>query len=305
MFHYDREPVSPLRRRFIDDMRLRNLSPRTIETYVLRVVQFSRHCRCAPDRVGPGELRAYLRHLVERQASWSQFNQSVCALRFLYHITLQRPHLIEHLPFPKRPRQLPVVLSPEEVARLLAAALPGRDRALLDVAYSCGLRLKELLGLQVRDIDSARMVLHIRAGKGQKQRFVPLASRLLELLRAYWRTDRPAHWLFPGVKPALALTGGCVQRLCKRTAQRAGLSKRVHPHTLRHSFATHLLEAGVDLLSVQKLLGHSHFNTTAKYLHVSMRRLHALPPLLEGLRLPRVVAPDADAARLAAEEAVA
>jgi site-specific recombinase XerD len=286
-----------LRRRFIDDLRLRNLSPRTIETYVLRVVQFSRHCRRSPDQVGPAELRDYLRHLVERQASWSKFNQSVCALRFLYQITLRRPHLIEHLPFPKRPRQLPVVLSPEEVARLLEAALPGRDRALLDLAYSCGLRLKELLGLQVRDIDSARMALHIRAGKGQKERYVPLSPRLLDVLRDYWRAGRPAIWLFPGVKPALALTGGCVQRLCKRTAQRAGLGKRVHPHTLRHSFATHLLEAGVDLLSVQKLLGHSHFNTTAKYLHISMRRLHALPPLLEGLRVPRVMTPDADAAR--------
>lgn len=293
MFHYDREPVSPLRRRFIDDMRLRNLSPRTIETYVLRVVQFSRHCRRSPDQVGPAELRAYLQHLVARQASWSMFNQSVCALRFLYQITLRRPHLIEHLPFPKRPRQLPVVLSPEEVARLLEAALPGRDRALLDLAYSCGLRLKELLGLQVRDIDSGRMVLHIRAGKGNKDRFVPLSPRLLELLRAYWNEYRPATWLFPGVQPALALTGGCVQRLCKRTAQRAGLVKHVHPHTLRHSFATHLLEAGVDLLSVQALLGHSHFNTTAKYLHVSMRRLQQLPPLLEGLRLPRVLTPDA------------
>jgi site-specific recombinase XerD len=169
---------------------------------------------------------------------------------------------------------------------LLQAALPGRDRTLLDVAYSCGLRLKELLGLEVRDIDSARMVLHIRQGKGQKQRFVPLSPRLLAVLRAYWRACRPTTCLFVGVKPLQPLTDGAVQRLCRRTAQRAGLAKHVTPHTLRHSFATHLLEAGVDLLSVQTLLGHSHFNTTAKYLHVSMRRLQQLPQLLEGLVLP-------------------
>jgi site-specific recombinase XerD len=143
------------------------------------------------------------------------------------------------------------------VQRFLDAACPGRDRTLLETAYACGLRLKELLGLQVADIDSARMVLHIRHGKGQKERMVPLSPRLLELLRSYWREYRPALWLFPGIKPALALTDGTVQRICQRTARRAGLTKRVHPHTLRHSFATHLLEAGVDLLSVQALLGHS------------------------------------------------
>jgi integrase/recombinase XerD len=277
-----------LRRRYIDDFRLRNKSPRTIETYVLRVMQFARHFQRSPELLGPDELRAYQQHLLARQVSWSMFNQSVCALRFLYNVTLARPHLIVHLPFAKRPRALPTVLSPEEVLCFLEATLPGRDRTLLDVAYSCGLRLKELLGLQVGDIDSARLVLHIHHGKGQKERLVPLSQRLLEALRGYWRQYRPATWLFPGVnKPTQALTGGAVQRLCQRTARRAGLSKRIHPHTLRHSFATHLLEAGVDLLSVQALLGHSPFNTTAKYLHVSMRRLQQLPALLEGLAVPR------------------
>lgn len=278
--------MTPLRQRFIDDLQLRNKSPRTIETYVLRVALFARHFGRSPQVLGPKEIRAYQQHLIARQVSWSQFNQAVCALRFLYNVTLGRPETIRHLPFAKRPRTVPVVLSPEEVKRLLDAAVPGRDRTLLDVAYSCGLRLKELLGLQVRDIDSARMVLHIRQGKGQKQRFVPLSPRLLKVLRAYWQECRPAAWLFVGVKPLQPLTDGAVQRLCRRTAARAGLSKHVTPHTLRHSFATHLLEAGVDLLSVQALLGHSHFNTTAKYLHVSMRRLQQLPQLLEGLVLP-------------------
>jgi integrase/recombinase XerD len=275
--------MTPLRERFIQDLRARNKSPRTIETYVLRVVLFARHFGCSPERLGPKHLRAYQQHLIDRNVSWSTFNQAVCALRFLYQVTLGRPDEIRHLPFAKRPRMVPTVLSPEEVVRFLDAALPGRDRMLLDVIYSCGLRLKETLGLQVGDIDSARMVLRIRHGKGQKERLLPLSPRLLAGLRIYWREHRPATWLFPGIKATVPLTDGTVQRICKRTAQRAGLTKRISPHTLRHSFATHLLEAGVDLLSVQALLGHSHFNTTAKYLHISMRRLRALPQLLEGL----------------------
>jgi len=281
--------MTPLRQRYVDDLRLRNKSPRTIETYVLRVALFAKHFGRSPEQLGGEHLRAYQQHLIARHVSWSTFNQAVCALRFLYHVTLGRTDAIEHLPFAKRPRLLPCVLSPEEVQRFLDAACPGRDRTLLEVTYACGLRLKELLGLQVVDIDSARMVLHIRHGKGQKERLLPLSPRLLELLRSYWREYRPALWLFPGIKPAVALTDGTVQRICQRTARRAGLTKRVHPHALRHSFATHLLEAGVDLLSVQALLGHSHFNTTAKYLHVSMRRLQQLPALLEGLVVARPV----------------
>jgi site-specific recombinase XerD len=290
MIRIDRQPMTPLRRRYIDDLRLRNKSPRTIETYVLRVAQFARHFGRSPEVLGPKELRGYQQHLIARGVSWSTFNQTVCALRFLYQVTLGRTDEIKHLPFAKRPRLLPTVLSPAEVVQLLEAAPAGRDRMLLELAYGCGLRLKELVGLRVADIDSARMALHIRHGKGQKERLVPLTQRLLAMLRVYWREYRPEGWLFPSVKPQTALTGGAVQRMCKRTAQRAGLTKRVHPHTLRHSFATHLLEAGVDLLSVQALLGHSHFNTTAKYLHISMRRLQQLPQLLEGLAVPRPTA---------------
>jgi integrase/recombinase XerD len=283
--------MTPLRQRFIDDMRLRNLSPRTIEAYVLAVNKFSKHFQQSPDRLGPEHIRQFQLHLIEQTASWSQFNQSVCALRFLYNVTLQQTHIVEHLPFAKRPRVLPDVLTREEVAQLLAAARPGRDRTLLETKYSCGLRLRELLGLQVADIDSARMTLHVRQGKGAKDRLAPMSPRLLAVLRAYWRAYRPVGWLFYGLKRDRPLHGGTVQRLCKRTAQRAGLTKRVHPHTLRHSFATHLLEAGVDLLSVQKLLGHSHFHTTAKYLHISQRRLHDLPPLLDGLVPPTPTTP--------------
>jgi integrase/recombinase XerD len=278
--------MTPLRQRFIDDLRLRNLSPKTIDVYVLRVAKFSRHFGRSPEQLGPEHIRQFQLHLIEQKVSWSQFNQSVCALRFLYQTTLGRPDVIEHLPFAKRPRILPDVLTRDEVAQLLAAALPGRDRTLLETKYACGLRLREVLGLQVADIDSARMVLHVRHGKGAKDRLVPMSPRLLAVLRAYWLAYRPASWLFYGLKRDRPLHGGTVQRLCKRTARRAGLTKRIHPHTLRHSFATHLLEAGVDLLSVQKLLGHSHFHTTATYLHISQRRLQDLPQLLDDLVPP-------------------
>ncbi len=275
--------MTPLRQRFIDDMRLRNLSPKTIEVYVHAVAKFARHFQQSPADLGPTHVRQYQLHLIEQRVSWSQFNQAVCALRFLYNVTLKRPHIIEHLPFAKRPRILPDVLTRDDVARLLAAALPGRDRALLETAYACGLRLRELLGLRVADVDSARMVLHVRQGKGKKDRLVPLPPHLLDVLRGYWREQRPTTWLFAGKKPGAALTDGAVQRICRRTACRAGLTKRIHPHTLRHSFATHLLEAGVDLLSVQAVLGHSHFNTTANYLHISQKRLQDLPRILDGL----------------------
>ena len=278
--------MTPLRQRFSDDLRLRNKSPRTIEAYVHAAAKFARHYGRSPDQLGPEQIRNYQLHLIQQNVSWSQFNQCVCALRFLYNITLQQAHIVRHLPFAKRPRLLPSVLTRDEVAQLITAALPGRDRTLLETAYSCGLRLQELLGLQVSDIDSARMVLHVRHAKGSKDRLVPLSKTLLVQLRAYWQKYRPATYLFPGVKPGTALHDGTVQRICRRTALRAGLSKRIHPHTLRHSFATHLLEAGVDLLSVQKILGHSHFNTTAKYLHISQRRLQDLPNLLDGLMPP-------------------
>lgn len=293
MIRIERMAMTPLRQRFIDDLRLRNYSPRTIATYVTGVVRVARHFHRSPDLLGPDDIRAFQLELLRRKVSWCQFNQTVCALRFLYTVTLGRPEMVGHIPFGKRPKTLPIVLSPEEVVLFLDAAKPGRERTLLDVAYSCGPRLQELLGLQVTDIDSARMVLHIRRGKGQKDRLVPLSPRLLEVLRAYWRACRPRTFLFPGLAFDKPLTDGTVQRLCHRVAARAGLSKRITPHTLRHSFATHLLEAGVDLLSVQALLGHSHFNTTAKYLHVSMRRLHALPQLLEGLRVTPVHPADA------------
>jgi integrase/recombinase XerD len=279
--------MTPLRQRFIDDLRLRNYSLRTIETYVGQVVAFARHFGRSPDLLGPNEVRVYQLHLLERRVSWSTFNQAVCALRFFYGTTLGRPEQLKSIPYGKRPKTLPSVLSPDEVLRLLNAAAPGRDRLFLQVAYGCGLRLSELMHLRVGDIDSARMVLHVRQGKGAKDRLVPLASRLLEELRAYWRMYRPHAWLFPGHKADQPMSGGNVQRRFGLALKQASLSKRCSMHTLRHSYATHLLEAGVDLVTLKALLGHTSLETTAHYLHLSTRRLQQTPSLLDLLVVPR------------------
>jgi site-specific recombinase XerD len=284
--------MTPLRQRFIDDLRLRNYARRTIDTYVSQVASFAKYFGRSPDLLGPNEVRDYQLHLLERKVSWSSFNQAVCALRFLYGTTLGRPEQLPFIPYGKRPKVLPSVLSPDEVLRLLKAALPGRDRVFLEVAYGCGLRLSELLHLRVTDIDSARMVIHVRQGKGAKDRLVPLSLRLLEELRAYWRLCRPRTWLFPGQTADGTMTASNIQRRFSRLVQRVGLNKHCSLHTLRHSYATHLLEAGVDVLTLKALMGHSSLQTTARYLHVSTQRLHQAPSLLDLLVLPRpAVAP--------------
>jgi len=278
--------VTPLRQRLIDDLRLRNYSPRTIEAYVGQVVQFARYHHRSPDLLGPDDVRSYLLHLLAQKASWSRFNQTACALRFFYGVTLGRRDQVPFISFGKRTHTLPQVLAPEEVVRLFAAPPAGPQRLRLQVAYACGLRLSELLHLQVRDIDSQRMVVVVRQGKGRKDRLVPLSVRLLQELRVYWRHYRPALWLFPGADPTQPLCGSGVQRQCQRAARRAGLGKRCSPHTLRHSYATHLLEAGVDVFTLQAILGHRDLRTTARYIHVDTRRLRQTPSLLDLLVLP-------------------
>ena len=286
--------MTPLRQRFIDDLRLRNYARRTIDTYVSRIACFAKHFGRSPELLGPDEVREFQLHLLQRRVSWSSFNQAVCALRFLYGTTLGRPDQLPLIPYGKRPKTLPSVLGPDEVLRLLDAAPPGRDRVLLQVAYGCGLRLNELLHLRVGDIDSARMVIHVRQGKGAKDRLVPLSLRLLDELRAYWRLCRPRTWLFPGQTADGTMTSSNVQRRFGRLVRRVGLTKRCSMHTLRHSYATHLLEAGVDVLTLKALLGHASLQTTARYLHVSTRRLHQTPSLLDLLVLPRPAAVPAE-----------
>ncbi len=278
--------MTALRRRMIQDMQLRNLSPRTVETYVSHVARFARHFGKSPDLLGLEHIREYQLHLLQRQASWSLFNQAVCALRFFYNVTLQRGWRVEHLPYGKRPRRLPVVLSPEEVQRLLACVHPLKHRVLLTTAYACGLRLSEAIHLRPQDIDSPRMQVWVRQGKGRKDRCVPLSAKLLQELRQYWLKQKPRTWLFPGQNPQRTLDPGGVQRSMKQAVQEAGLSKRATPHTLRHSYATHLLEAGLDLPTLQALLGHSSISTTLRYLHVRQTRmgqivspLDLLPPI--------------------------
>jgi site-specific recombinase XerD len=254
----------------IEDMKLRNLAPRTIQVYVSRVASFARHFGRSPEVLGREEVRAYLLHLVhDKHVSWSTFNQTVAGLRFLYEVTLGRDGVLVHVACPKQPKKLPVVLSLEEVARLFAAIVGLKHRAILMTAYAAGLRISEVVALRVEDIDSQRMVLRIRQAKGRRDRYVMLSPRLLALLREYWKAARPTEWLFPGDIPGRPLTASTVHRVCVQAARDAGLGKHVTVHTLRHSFATHLLEAGTDIRTIQVLLGHRNLKTTAVYTHVS------------------------------------
>jgi integrase/recombinase XerD len=275
--------MTALRQRMMEDMQVRNYSPRTVEAYVAAVNKLAKHFMRAPDQLTGEEVRVFQVHLLHAKTSWSQFNQIVCGLRFFYGTTLGRPQVVQMLPYGKRPKTLPVVLSVEEVAQLLATAKPGRERILLTTAYACGLRISELLSLQVTDIDSARMVVNVRQGKGAKDRQVPLSARLLVELRAWWCRHRTKPWLFPGMAGSSRqrpMNATSVQRMVKQIVVRAGLKKKASLHTLRHSYATHLLEAGVDVVTLQKLLGHNSLSTTARYLHLSRRQMSKLPDLL-------------------------
>ena len=278
--------MTPLRQRLIEEMRLRNYSPRTIEAYVAAVAKLARHFRMPPDRLSAEQVRQFQLHLAELRVSFSLLNQVTAGLRFFYTVTLGRPDLVHQLPYGKRPKKLPVVLAPDEVTRLFAAAPSDRDRMLLRTAYALGLRVSELVALRLDDIDAARGLVAVRQGKGAKDRLVPLSGRLLAELRAYWQLWRPRPWLFPGGRRGRHLTAAGVQRVVRRAAQRAGLSKPISPHTLRHSYATHLLEAGCDLLTIQRLLGHKDLQTTARYLHVSTAQLGRAPSLLDWVARP-------------------
>lgn len=278
--------MTPLRRRFVEDLALRNRSPRTIECYVAQVARFAKHFGRSPEQLGAEDVRAFQLHLLERGVSWSVFNQSVCALRALYGGTLGRPDVVTAIRYGKKPKTIPCVLSTEEVAQLFRAARGGRSRVLLQTAYALGLRLSELVNLQVRDLDGSRHVVHVRHGKGAKDRLLPISDRLLEELRYWWLSHRSPTWLFPGTRKGRPISGGYVQRIFQRTRKAAGIDKPASMHTLRHSYATHLLEAGVDVTTLQKMLGHRSLQTTALYLHLSTRHLQAMPSLLDLLVRP-------------------
>ena len=263
------KPMSALRRRMIDDMTLRNLSPATQRSYLHAVTKFSRHFDCPPDRLGLEDVRSFQVHLVSQGISWPALNQIVCALRFFYGVTLDRAEIPERIVYARTPRKLPSILSADEVVRFLEAVPSLKTRVALTTAYAAGLRASEAVSLQVADIDSDRMVLQVRHGKGAKDRTVMLSAALLAILRSYWRLARPTPWLFPGRSPEKPIDVQVLHAACRSAAKAAGLTKRVSVHTLRHSFATHLLESGTDIRIIQVLLGHSNLSTTARYTHVA------------------------------------
>jgi integrase/recombinase XerD len=286
--------MTPLRQRMIEDLRLRNRSPHTVEAYVRAVAQFARHFGRSPEHLDGEQARRYLLHLIQDQhASWSRYNQARCALQFLYRVTLGRDERFAPLPCARVPRRLPTVLARDEVRRLLdVVAHHARDRALLMTLYGAGLRISEALNLRPADIDAPRMLIHVRGGKGGKDRMVALSPQLLAALRDLWRSRPlprdPGGWLFPQVRrPERAMEEGTAWRIVARAARRAGITRRVSPHTLRHSYATHLLDAGVDLRTIQLLLGHGSLKTTTLYTHVSQAKLNATTSPLDLLCCPR------------------
>ena len=262
--------MTALRQRMLEDLQIRQYSPTTIRIYLHAVAEFAQHFGKPPNQLGPEHIRRYQLFLIkEKKVSRPTCIQVVCALRFFYTHTLSRKIAIERIPFPRRERKLPLILSREEVKALLEAPPSLRHRALLAILYGCGLRVAEVTQLKVSDIDSARKVLWVRHGKGRKDRQTLLPAKLLELLRCYWRTKRPNNWLFPGANADRPISAKAVFLACRKAAQRAGLTKPIHPHSLRHAFATHLLEAGVNLRTIQILLGHANLETTARYLQVA------------------------------------
>lgn len=275
--------TTPLRQRMLQALSIRNLSARTTRTYISLVSRFALFFHRAPDRLGLPEIERYLFFLRdEKKVSYCLFNQTVCALRFFYLHVMDRPDLVIRIPYGRREKHFPIVLAVSEMLAILAALGSLRDRVLVTVLYSAGLRLGEVCRLTVADIDSPRMLLHIRQAKGHKDRYVPLSPVALELLREWWRRTmrrtRPTGLLFPCARdPLRPIHHSTVQRALKIAVRRAGITKHVSPRTLRHSFATHLMEQGMNMRVIQILLGHSHTRTTEIYTHVSPA--HARSPL--------------------------
>lgn len=280
--------MTPLRQRMIDDMKLRNFSAETIRSYVHYMTEFARYFQTPPDRLGPEAVREYQLHLInDRKMSPQSVNCFTAAAQFLYTVTLELPWSRDHFQRMRVPETQPVVLSRTEVDWFFQAIGLLRFRAVLMVCYGAGLRIAEAVGLHPEDIDSQRMLIRVRLGKGAKDRYVPLSPRLLEVLRAYYRQQRPrSPWLFPGIKPHRHISVSTVQQVCREAAQAAGLHKHVTAHMLRHSFATHLLEAGEDIRVIQVLLGHKRIDTTARYVHVSPAQLATVASPLEQLPSP-------------------
>jgi integrase/recombinase XerD len=275
------EAMSPLRRRMIEDMTIRKFAPKTQHDYVQRVKNFAAFLGRSPEEASFEDVRRYQLHLARSGVGVPTLNQTVSTLRFFFRVTLGRGDIVNHTQFVREPRKLPVVLSPQEMARLLDAAPGLKYKAALSVAYGAGLRVSEVVALKVSDIDSKRMVIRIEQGKGRKDRYVMLSPHLLELLRAWWKAARPQGWLFPGQNRINPLTTRQLTRACHAAAHRAEIGKRVSPHTLRHSFATHLLEQNIDIRVIQVLLGHAKLDTTALYTRVATKTIREITSPLD------------------------
>jgi integrase/recombinase XerD len=283
--------MTRLRQRMLEDLQRRNYSPDTIRGYIRAVKQFADYFGRSPEHLGAEELRRYQLYLLqEKKLALGTVENCISALRFLYKKTLKRRDLaFDDLPFPKQPHRLPTVLSQDEVTRLIEAAPNRMYRTLLMLLYGTGIRRTEASLLKVSDIDSQRMVIHIHRGKGLRDRDVPLTPKLLDVLRDYWRWKKPRVYLFPSKmgdhSVEQPISDKTVWNVCRAAATRAGIQKKLGPHTLRHCFATHLLEAGADLRTIQLLMGHERLEDTTIYLHLSQRHLHAAINPLDQLTL--------------------
>ena len=264
--------MTPLRKRMLEDMQLRNFTPETQRNYQHHITGLARFYMTSPDQIGLEEVREYQVYLInERRQSPQAVNQFVSAAKFFYNVTLETLWPEAALVRARVPRKLPTILSPEEVALFFDYVPSLRYRAALMTAYGAGLRVSEVVALKVADVDSQRMLLRVEQGKGNKDRYAMLPERLLHVLRIWWRAARPPFWMFPSWRQGRHMNCGALQLACREAARRAGLTKRVTVHTLRHSFATHLLEQGSDIRIIQALLGHSNIQTTAHYTGVSSR----------------------------------
>ena len=281
------EATNPLRRRMVEDMTARNLSEGTQRGYIRSVRACSRYCGRAPTKLTFEDVRRFQLHLLESGLTPASVNGAMVGLRFFFRVTLHRPEALEYIAMAREPQRLPVVLSPDEVARLLEAAPGAKWRAALSVAYGAGLRASEVISLKVGDIDSRRMRIRVEQGKGRRDRDALLSPHLLAVLRNWWKVARPPVWLFPSRLTAFdAVSPRSLNRAFHDAARRAGIKKPVCLHTLRHCFATHLLEQNVDVRVIQVLLGHKKLETTAVYTHVAAKTLDGINSPLDLLKLP-------------------
>jgi site-specific recombinase XerD len=278
----------------IEDLQIRNMAAHTQRAYVEQVVRFARYFRKSPEHLGPTEIRTYLIHLSqERRLSASSIIVTVSALRFFYSVTLKRPWTVENdIPTSRKAKKLPIVLSQDEVTRFLGAVDNLKHRTILTVCYATGLRISEAVRLKPAAIDSQRMVIRVDQGKGRKDRYVMLPPKLLAILMDYWKRTHPGEWLFPGDRPGQPISPLTIGHICRQVRLHCGIGKPVTPHSLRHAFAVHLLEAGTDLRTIQLLLGHRNLGTTARYLMIATSKVCATTSPLEFLEVIVPTVPD-------------